>query len=354
MGETDLRDCQDGPSGAAAAPQRQATRRKLLMTGAAGVAVGALAPFHALAQAYPVRPVKMIVSFPAGGVTDLSIRRIAERFQQLYGQTMIIENRPGRGVASAGVATAQPDGYTVGIIGRSQLSLYHLLRGALPYHPVDSFTWISALMGSWFGIYVKADAPWRSMADVIAAARARPGALRYGTAFGHGGLAHAPMEEFERKAGIYMVHIPFRGDPDSLLQLARGEIELTIAAGSGIPFVQDGRLRLLAWMNPTRNPKWPEVPTLRELGYPHEVQAVVGVGGPKGMNPAHVAFLENAFRTILAEREVQDFLDGIYQRPDFMASAPFTEWARRQLPLEKEIIDRFNLADAAGGAAPPR
>jgi tripartite-type tricarboxylate transporter receptor subunit TctC len=219
---------------------------------------------------------------------------------------------------------------------------------------VDSFTWISALMGSWFGIYVKADSPWRSMADVIQAARARPGALRYGTAFGHGGLAHAPMEELERKAGISMTHIPFRGDPDSLLQLARGEIELTIAAGSGIPFVQDGRLRLVAWMNPTRNPKWPDVPTLRELGYPYEVTAVVGVGGPKGMNPAHVAFLENAFRTILAERETQDFLEGIYQRPDFMGSAAFTDWARRQLPIEKEIVDRFNLAEGAGGSPPPR
>lgn len=331
-------------------------RRKWLMGGVAGLAVGALAPAGALAQApaYPTRPVKMIVSFPAGGVTDLSLRRIAERFQQLYGQTMVIENRPGRGVASAAVAQSQPDGYTVGIIGRSQLILSHLLRGGLPYHPVDSFTWIAALMGSWFGIYVKADSPWRSMNDVIQAARARPRALRYGTAFGHGGLAHAPMEEFERKAGISMTHIPFRGDADSLLQLARGEIELTIAAGSGIPFVQDGRLRLLAWMNPTRNAKWPDVPTMRELGYPYEVTAVVGVGGPKGMNPAHVAFLENAFRTILAERETQDFLEGIYQRPDFMGSTAFTEWARRQLPLEKEIVDRFNLADGGGGTPAPR
>lgn len=332
------------------------SRRRWLVGGACSLALGTLAPAAALAQApgYPARPVKMIVSFPAGGVTDLSVRRIAERFQQLYGQAMVIENRPGRGVASAAVAQAQPDGYTIGIIGRSQLILYHLLRGGLPYHPVDGFTWISALMGSWFGIYVKADSPWRSMADVIQAARAKPGALRYGTAFGHGGLAHAPMEEFERKAGISMTHIPFRGDPDSLLQLARGEIELTVAAGSGIPFVQDGRLRLLAWMNPTRNAKWPEVPTLRELGYPYEVSAVVGVGGPKGMNPAHVAFLENAFRTILAERETLDFLEGIYQRPDFLGSAAFTDWARRQLPLEKEIVDRFNLAEGAGGTPAPR
>jgi tripartite-type tricarboxylate transporter receptor subunit TctC len=338
------------------APRTDEARRRWLAGGAAGLALGALAPAGAFAQAqaYPARPVKMIVSFPAGGVTDLSVRRIADRFQQLYGQTMIIENRPGRGVASAAVAQSQPDGYTIGIIGRSQLSLYHLLRGSLPYHPVDSFTWVSALMGSWFGIYVKADSPLRSISDLIQAARARPGAFRYGTAFGHGGLAHAPMEEFERKAGVNMTHIPFRGDPDSLLQLARGEIELTIAAGSGIPFVQDGRLRLLAWMNPTRNAKWPDVPTLRELGFPYEVTAVVGVGGPKGMNPAHVAFLENAFRTILAERETLDFLEGIYQRPDFMGSAAFSDWARRQLPIEKEIVDRFNLAEGAGGSPPPR
>ena len=318
---------------------------------ALGILHGAAALPAGAQSGYPARPVKVIVSFPAGGVTDVTVRRIADRFQGLSGQAMVIENRPGRGVAAAAIAAAEPDGYTVGVLGRSHLILHHQLRGALPYAPVDGFTWISALTGSWFGLYVPASSPYRSVADVVAAARANPDGLKYGTAFGHGGLSHVPMDQFERKAGIRMLHVPFRGDNDSIIQMLRSEIDMVVAGGSAMPFVQDGRARLLAWLNPERNPRRPDVPTLRELGYPYEVTAVVGIGGPRGMNPAHVATLERAFQQILAQKDTQDFLERIYQRPDFWSSEKFTAWARAQLAVEKDIVEQFNLADAAPKSA---
>jgi tripartite-type tricarboxylate transporter receptor subunit TctC len=309
-----------------------------------------LLPWVAHAQAYPAKPVKMILSFPAGGITDATFRRIAERFQAITGQPMMLENRPGRGVAANAVAMAEPDGYTLGIVGRSHLSLHHQLRSGLPYPPVEGFTWISGITNSWFGLYVSSASPYKSVQDIIAAAKPKPGDLKYGTAFGHGGLAHVPMEEFSRSAGIQMLHVPFKGDNESVIQLIRGEIDMMVAGGSAMPFVQDGKLRLVAWLSSTRHPRLTQIPTLREQGYPFEINAIVGVGGPRGMSPAHVAILEQTFKQILEEKETLAFLDRNYQKPDYIASAPFTDWARKQLPLEKVIVDRFNLAEQTAPA----
>lgn len=330
----------------------QLRRRSLLRAAPVGLAAlaGAL-PHAARAQAaYPSRPVRLILSFPAGGITDLTFRRIGERFQAITGQPMTIENRPGRGVAVNALAVAEPDGYTVGIVGRSHLSLHHQLRTGLSFAPVDGITWISAINGSWFGLYVSATSPYRTVQDIVAAAKARPGDVKYGTAFGHGGLAHVPMEDFARLAGVQLLHVPFKGDNESIVQLVRNEIDMIVAGGSAMPFVQDNKLRLVAWLNPTRHPRLTQIPTMREAGYPVEVHAVVGVGGPRGMDPAHVAVLEQTFRRISGEKEFVDFLEANYQRPDFMSSAQFTDWARRQLPLEKEIVDKFNLAERAAPA----
>lgn len=306
-------------------------------------------PSSAQTQPYPSAPVRMILSFPAGGITDMTFRKIAERFQAITGQPMVLENRPGRGVAANALANAEPNGYTLGVVGRSHLSLHHQLRNGLPYAPVEGFTWVSGITSSWFGLYVSANSPYRSVQDLIAAAKAKPGDLKYGTAFGHGGLAHVPMEEFARSAGTQLLHIPFKGDNESILQLIRGDIDLIVAGGSAMPFVQDGKLRLLAWLNNTRHPRLTQVPTLRELGYPVEIVAPVGVGGPAGMNPAHVAFLEQTFRRILEEKAMVEFLERNYQKPDFISSAALTDWARKQLPVEKQIVERFNLAESAAG-----
>ena len=316
--------------------------------GLAGVLSGLL-PQASWAQAapYPAMPVRMILSFPAGGITDLTFRKIGERFQAITGQPMVLENRPGRGVAANALANADPNGYTLGIVGRSHLSLHYQLRNGLPYPPVEGFTWVSGITSSWFGLYVPANSPYRTVQDLIAAAKAKPGDVKYGTAFGHGGLAHVPMEEFARSAGVQLLHIPFKGDNESILQLVRGDIDLIVAGGSAMPFVQEGKLRLLAWLNNARHPRWPQVPTLRELGYPVEIVAPVGVGGPAGMNPAHVAYLEKVFRRILEEPAMLEFLERNYQRSDFIASAAFTDWARKQLPVEKQIVERFNLAESS-------
>ncbi len=334
----------DNHPGRGARPSRRAVLRT---TGA--LAAATLLPAAALRaeEKYPVAPVKLIVNFPPGGVTDATFRRIAEGFQAHTGQPLVIENKSGRGLAPATIATARPDGYTIGVMGRTQMSLYHQLNGKVTYDPVEDFTWICNVTSSWFGLYVRADAPWRSLRDVIADAKAKPGQLTYGTAFGHGGLSHVPMEEFSRAAGIQMLHVPFRGDADTAMQLLRGEVDMIVAGGSAMAFVDDKRLRLLAWLTPERHPRLPQVPTFRDNGFPIEVVAPVGIGGPKGMRPEHVAYLEKAFAAVLKDKQVVDFMDRNYQRADFMGSAEFAQWARRQMPIEKQIVAEFNLAEKA-------
>jgi len=312
--------------------------------GATAVLFAALTALPTPAQdKFPTRSVTLIVNFPPGGVTDATFRRMGERFKVLTGQSLVIDNKPGRGIAAGALNNARPDGHTLGVLGRTQMSLYEQLNGRLPYHPVNDFTWIANITSSYFGLYVPAHSPWQSVQDVIKAAKAKPGSLTYGTAFGHGGLSHVPMEAFTRLAGIEMLHVPFKGDSESIMMLTQGEIHMIVAGGSAMPFVDAGRLRLLAWLAPQRNPRLPDTPTLRELGYPVEVAAPVGIGGPKGMKPEHVRFYEQTFQKLLNEPEVRAFLDENYQRVDFMDSQAFQAWATRQLPIEKEIVTRFNL-----------
>jgi tripartite-type tricarboxylate transporter receptor subunit TctC len=329
-------------------PSARALSRRGVLRAVGTVAAAAFLPATSRAgDKYPSAPVTLIVNFPPGGVTDATFRRMAERFQAHTGQPLVVENKGGRGLGPATLASARPDGYTIGVVGRTQISLYYQLNGKTAYKPVDDFTWIANLTSSWFGLYVRADAPWRSLPDVIADAKHRPGKLTYGTAFGHGGLTHVPMEEFSQAAGIEMLHVPFKGDAETTMQLLRGEIDMMVAGGSAMPFVDEKKLRLLAWLTPARHPRMPQIPTFHDYGYAVEVVAPVGIGGPKGMNPDRVAFLEKTFASILKDKEVVDFMDRNYQRVDFMGSAEFTQWARRQAPIEQKIVSDFNLAEKA-------
>lgn len=315
---------------------------KALTASASSLALGS----QALAQSadtYPSRPIKVLVNFPAGGVTDATFRKLADRFNALSKQQMVIENRPGRGVTSAALAIAPNDGYTLGLIGRGHMALHPILGGKLTYNPVTDFTWIAGLTSSWFGLFVPANSPIKTVADIVAAAKAKPDELKYGTSFGHGGVAHVPMEEFEQQAGIKMTHIPFRGDSDAIMQLVRGELEMIVAAGTAIPFVEDGRLRLVAWMTPQRHPRFNNVPTFREVGYPIEVEAPISLGGPKGMPPARVAYLQDMMERVLKDAELLAFMDRNYQRTEFKTSAELTAWAPKQFEIEVDIVKRFNL-----------
>lgn len=311
-----------------------------------GLLLGNLSGLAIADDAFPSKPVTLIVNFPPGGVTDGTFRKISEKFKKSTGQSLIIDNRPGRGLASAALSNARPDGYTIGVIGRNQMALYEQLNGKLSYHPVKDFVWIANITSSYFGLYTSTKSGYSSVGDVIKKAKAKPASLSYGTSFGHGGLSHVPMNDFEKLAGIEMMHVPFKGDVEAIMLASQNEIDLIVAGGTAIPSVESGKIKLLAWLSPTRNPMVPDIPTLKELGYPVEVVAPVGIGGPKGMKPEHVKFFEKVFKEIIEEKDVKDYLAVNYQKIDYMDSAQFTEWANQQFPKEKEIAERFSLNSA--------
>src|SRR5690606_17056221 len=145
---------------------------------------------------YPNRTVQLLLPFPAGGETDATMRKIGERFTAITGKNMIIQNRPGRTNALSSLVNQDPDGYTLSLVGRNQMITSWLLGKSMPFDPIEDFTWIDTLVSSWFGLFVRADSPYQTVEDLLTAARNDPEAIAYGTAFGVGGLTHAPMHQF--------------------------------------------------------------------------------------------------------------------------------------------------------------
>lgn len=299
---------------------------------------------------YPNRPVQMLLPFPAGGVTDATLRKIGERFSAITGQNMIIQNRPGRTNALSALANSAPDGYTLSLVGRNQMITSWLLGKSMPFDPINDFTWIDTLVSSWFGLFVRADSPYHSVDDLLAAARKKPDGVAYGTAFGVGGLTHAPMHKFAEMNNVQMLYVPYKGDAESLQSLLGGEIDAIVAAGSAMPYVDSGRLRLLAWVSGDPHPDYPEVKTLKELGHDVEAYSIVGLGGPKGMDPALVKKISGIFQQILAEPDTKEFLLGMFQRPSPSDPETFYNWAKNQLDKERQTLEEFNLLDAGANS----
>lgn len=297
-------------------------------------------------ERYPDQPVNMYLPFPAGGVTDATMRKIADRFQALTGQPMIIQNRPGRTNALSALVAAKPDGYTLSLVGRSQMITHWLLGDKMPFDPINDFTWIDTLVTSWFGVFVAADSPYQSVADLIEDARRNPEKIAYGTAFGVGGLTHAPMHQLAESQGVKMNYIPYKGDADSIRALMGGDVKAIVAAGSAMPYVESGRMRLLGWLSRVPHPKYPDVKTFKDMGYDVEAYSIVGLGGPKGMDPALATKISSIFQRILSEPETREFMLGVFQNPELSSPQAFRAWAEQQLDKERQNLDAFGLLNS--------
>jgi len=248
----------------------------------------------AQAQGYPDRPIKLVVPFPAGGATDTTSRLVAQRMQQALGQTVIIENQGGAGgsIGARQVANAAPDGYTLlmGSIGTfgTQPLLYKL-----DYDPHKAFTPVATTVTDKIIMVVRSTLQVKTVQELVQLAKANPGKLNYGNAIGIGPQLVAEL--FKIKAGVNIVHIPYRGGAPMISDLLAGQIDMTINGKSVLlPHIQAGKLRALAVTGPQRWPDLPDVPTLVEAGYldaPYD--ALFGVVAPKG-TPAPIIDKLNA------------------------------------------------------------
>jgi len=310
-----------------------------------GIAVWsfALVAGVASAQQFPTKPMTLICPWPAGGSSDLVMRAIAESVGKQLGHQMIVENRPGAsGTIGAGVmVNARPDGYT---LTQLPISVFRLpLMNKTPFDPLKDITYIINVTGYTFGLVVKADAPWKDLAEFVAYAKAHPDTVTYGTP-GTGTTPHLAVEQFALKAGIKLSHIPFKGFAENMQSLLGGHTMALSDSTGWAPMVDAGKARLLATYGSKRTKRWPQVPTLLDAGYDTVSDSPFGFGGPKGMDPKVVRILHDAFRKAMDDPNVIAMLEKYDQPVIYMNGADYTKFAKKTMEEEKPLIDRLGMA----------
>ena len=315
----------------------------------AALALPALALLPRPAQAaFPDRPVRIIVPFAAGTSSDFQARMIGERMAPALRQPVIVENRAGAGgvVGADAVAKAPPDGHTLLLGSNGPLTNAPVLQARLPYDPDRDFAAVAMISRSPVTLSVRADSPFRTIADVLAAARAKPGDLSIGSS-GQGSATHFLIEQVMAAAGIRLTHVPYRGSSQSVPDLIAGNIPLVMAEISTIlPLWQSGRARILAMSSAGRMPIAPEIPTLIEQGLNLTGGSWAGLVTAAGAPPEAVAALSAAVQAGLREpayRARQAELGAEIVAEAEQNPAGFAAWLRRERAEIRAIADRAGI-----------
>jgi len=265
---------------------------------------------EALGQAYPAKPIRIVVPFPAGGTSDILSRAIGQKLTEEWKQPVIVDNRPG---ASANIGAeilvkSPPDGYTL-FCASTIHTINPSLYSKLSYDPIRDFTPITLIAATSQVLAVHPSVPVKSVKEFIAYAKKRPGELNYSSA-GNGSQPHLTAEMFKARTGINIVHVPYKGAPPQIADLLAGHVALTFATSpSAVPHVKSGKLRALGVSTAKRIAALPEVPTISEAGVPgFEASGANGLVGPAGMPAAIVERLNAAVVRIVNEPVMSKFL----------------------------------------------
>jgi tripartite-type tricarboxylate transporter receptor subunit TctC len=286
----------------------------------------------------------MIVPYTAGGTTDTQMRAMCEAASRQFGQPVVVENRPGGGgIMGAQVLAGgtRPDGYTLAQMPISVFRHPHLVARPA-FDPLTDFTWIIQVTGYLFGVVVKADAPFRTLPEMIEAARKDPGGITYATT-GVGSSMHIAMQRIAEAAGIEWTHVPFRGSAESLQALLGGQISAVATSSDWARMVRDGQVRLLFTCGAERARSFPDAPTLKELGYDIVSTSPYGLAGPAGMEPELVRALHDGFRAALDDLAYRAVIDRLDMQVEYLDSTAYAASARAQLEAERDVVRRFNL-----------
>ena len=296
------------------------------------------------AQNYPVRSIRVLHGFAAGGPPDTVLRQVAARLEKSLGQPVIVENRPGASgtLAAAAVARAEPDGYLLLFGVAANLAVAPATMKAVPYDPVTSFTPIVEVARGPYVWLVRADAPARTMPEFIAWSRSQPGRLNYGSP-GIGSVHHLATEGLKQATGIDIVHVPFGGR--LYTALLGGQIDAMFESMPGpAPHLASGKLRALAVTGAHRLAVLPDVPTLAEQGIRGlEVNSWWGFVGPAGLPPAVVTRLNAAVHQALAEPELRAAFDKMTIVPSPDTSAAFAAYIAAEASRWKDAVARVGL-----------
>jgi tripartite-type tricarboxylate transporter receptor subunit TctC len=295
---------------------------------------------HAVAQTYPARPVEIVVPFSPGAVTDVLGRALADGLSNDLGQRFIVVNKPGAtgGIGSLAVARSSPDGYSLLFTAAVSMTVLPLTNKQLGYDH-KAFDPICQTFKNQMVIVVRPDSPFKTVGDLVAAAKARPGRVTYGH-LGVASIPHLAMVEFGQAAGIELNAIPFKGDADVLQQTLSGQVDfgsITLSSAAG------GGLRILGLFADARNPSLPDVPTVREQGYDVVPSSFGGLSGPAGLPPLVKGKLADACKAAALGATYARLAKTVFQPDDYYADAAI--FAQR---LDKDVADKSRLIETLG------
>jgi tripartite-type tricarboxylate transporter receptor subunit TctC len=304
---------------------------------------GVLAGYRSIAMGFPTKPVTLIIPYPAGGSSDGTGRGLANSAKKYLGQPVIPENKPGGGgtVGPSLMVTKPADGYTLCAFPPFGTAVaWHM--GKLSFNPLDDVTRIIRYTGTHYGIVVRADAPWKTIQDLVKYAKANPKKVTYGST-GVGSAAHLAMEELSALSGMELVHMPYKGGAETNPALLGGHVDIVCDSTGWGPLVEAGKFRLLATLGPQRLPRYSQAPTLKEAGYDMIALAPMEVAGPKGLSGSIVKLLHDAFRKAMDEPEFLAALKTFDMPALYLNSAECDKAAREEFEKVGKLVQRLGL-----------
>ena len=319
------------------------SRRSLVSAALAACVASLLVPaFVRAADTFPSKPITLVVPFQAGVTADLFFRGMGEIAAKHLGQAVTIDNRPGGSatLGPAAIAASRPDGYTIGQVAIPVFRVPYMQKTS--FDPVKDFTWIIHLGGYTLGAVVLADGPFKQWKDVIAFAKANPGKFTY-TTIGPATTNAIAMELMARQSGVKFTHIPGKGGGEGIAAVLGKHVMMMVESPAWAPMVASGQFRLLMVLNGERSKKWPDTPTLKELGYTYEFDSPFGLAGPKGMDPAVVKRLHDAFKIAYDDPKVIELFDKFDFTRRYMSSADYAAFIPRLAADEKAALEKIGL-----------
>lgn len=325
-------------------PRINPTRRKWLGAASALALGPALGATLAHAQApFPTRPITLWLPWPAGGATDLTFRILADGVQRRLGQKVLVENRGGAGgtLAMPIIQQAAPDGYTLAQLPQTALRAPWTRK--LLWDPIRDTTPIIQISGVTFGIVVPAGSPFRSLDDLFAFAKAHPGELAIATN-GTGTTPHVVMDDLFGRRGLTFNHVPYKGTAEQMIAVSTGQVQVGVNSNGFAPFVDSGRLRLLVTFGEHRTRRWPQVPTLKELGHGIVATSPYGIVGPAGIPAPVVTILHDAFRAAMNDPAHVAELAVFDQELNYLGPQEYGRALKLAYEAERKVVERMGLA----------
>ena len=299
-------------------------------------------------SAFPSRPITLIVPWPAGGATDITMRILADLAARQLGKPIVVENRPGAAGTLVGPAlrAAPADGYT---IGQLPITLYRFpFMQRVTWDPLRDIAPVLQISGVTFGIVVATESPFQNLQEMIAWARAHPRRLSVGST-GIGTTAHLAMEEIMGSEAVTYIHVPYKGTADQMLAVAGQTLMAGVNSTGFAPYVEAGKLRLLAVFSEERSKRWPQAPTLVELGYANAVHnSPYGIGVPAAVDVAIIKKLHDAFKTAMFDPQHLSEMARYDQEPAYLGTADYARKVREVSARERLLLARLGLGIDAG------